>query len=131
MTFEQADKLFTLIMESYGEQTGLGQTERNIIHGLGTGQFVIKIKKGKVKWFATYWRLSKEDVERVKQAEPATDVCHGEFIYITEAVVITGKQGMKEMISALRAKAQSRWAYWHRHKKGSKFCLAARRHYAK
>lgn len=120
MTSEQAENLYQMICKAYRNKDYPLNEEHDkvIMTALATGQFVIKIKKGEVEWFAAYWQLTAENAERVRQRIEPTSVLHGEHIYIAEAV---NNGSMKEMVAALRKKAGSRWANWHRPLRKDKF----------
>lgn len=123
MTFEQADKIFLLIMEAYHRQ-GYYPTaisEANILEVLAYRQFVISIKNGKVEWFAGYWRIAPEDIGLVKDKIRPADVLHGECVYITEAVNLTGKKGMRQLSEAVRKKNRFQRLCWHRPVKKNQF----------
>lgn len=119
MTSEQAEKLYQMILKSYGELNY--QQTVNIMESLALNQFVIKIKKGAVEWFAAYWKLTDENKEIAAEGVRPLSIIGGKNTYIVEAVV---KNGMRGMITALRKKAGTRWAGWHRALKKNKYCKA-------
>ena len=110
MTFEQADKLFLMILDCYYSQNYMPseKAQKNILETLATGRFVTRIKGGQVLWYAGYTEQSQS-------------------MYVVEAVNCIGIKGCIETGRALKRKMpHMQGALWHRPVKDKRL-----RHYPK
>lgn len=124
MIFATCDKIFPVIRDFLVKQGGpykkgvSRRTEENIIMGLATGQFVIKIKGGCIQWFACWRRF--DDAERAESRIWHEDPLQGEHVCIMEAAC-TGS-GIRAMVKAIRKKTKGlQGVCWHRPAKKDKF----------
>jgi hypothetical protein len=127
MTFAQADNLFQKILECFKEAGGIYENpcqkaQENILISLAYNHFIIKIRNGKVRWFLSYLRIDPAEMEKYKTHELTQDNVVGSMMYISEAANLDGREGMKEIVKAIKkegVKHDITGVFWHRpeHKK--------------
>ena len=94
---------------------GIGQwTTYSVFYCLGAKQFVIKIVDKKIKWFACYWKISKNEIEAVSERMRPADLTHGDTMYVV-ACGCKDRAGLAEIRKELRKKGVGcQGVFWHR-----------------
>ncbi len=73
------------------------------------------------RYFACYWKVHPDDVQRVMNREKPLDISHGTVMYVSEAA---SKSGLAEVIKELRKQAVGmKGLFWHRPSKKDKVYL--------
>lgn len=130
MTFGEAnilaDRICAFILSCGGiYAAGLtAELQRSVFLALGSQQYVLKEENGGIVYFASYWKISPDDVINVmaRKSYPA-DISHGTVLYITEAVCKGGKQDTFEMVRRVRKQAAPfAGVFWHRPAKKDRIC---------
>ena len=126
MTFKEADSLCTRIcnfLHSFGGvyENITPNVEKSILQALASGNYVMKEDERGILYFASYWRVHPEDVEKIKHRQTPTDIRRGSVVYVSEAGNRMGKPGMAEIVRRLREQAVGmKGLFWHRPAKGDK-----------
>ena len=134
MTFEQADRLTARIIAFMIEQGGpyptmdLAYLQRCILETLARNQFVIRIDKKGIRYFANWFWLDDEALEGFTSENPEErvypDIDCGDRLYVCE-VVSRGEAGdAREMIRRIRQKCEKRQkgTFWHQAHRNHRLC---------
>lgn len=120
LDFDRADMLCGMICDflvscggPYKEVTG--DMQRKILVCIASRQFIIKIRDGKIRYFACWLKVKPENIEMVKERVLPYDVFTGSIMYVAEAANRDGKRGMAEMVRRIRAAGKGmQGVFWHR-----------------
>lgn len=135
MTFEQADNLTERIIafmrERGGPYTDMPQDHLQwvILSTLSANQFVIRIDREGVRYFACWLWLNDRDMDGIRPIAPErrvrpSAVNTGINLYVAE-VVSRGEPGdAVQMIRRIRKRCEaiSKNTYWHQPKRNHRFC---------
>jgi hemolysin-activating ACP:hemolysin acyltransferase len=131
MDFEQADKLCTRIIDFSVEQGGpypdmdKGYLQWVILSALGSSQFVIKIDRQGIRYFACWWWMNQEALDdfHATREIPRSIDC-GNLLYVAEVISRGVKNDAREMIRRIRKSCElfTIKAYWHQPHRASRLC---------
>lgn len=129
MTFEQADrlcgKIITFARSMGGPYPDMDENYLvwTILSTLGAGQFVLRIDSKGIRYFANWYKVNADDLEKVKRLETPSSICGGEFVYVAE-VISRGEPGdAAHMIRRIRKMNKGhKGAFWHQAHRNSRFC---------
>lgn len=135
MTFEQADtlteRIIAFMRERGGPYTDMPQDHLQwvILSTLSANQFVIRIDREGIRYFACWLWLSDRDMDGIRPAAPGhrilpTTVNTGLNLYVAE-VVSRGEPGdAVQMIRRIRKRCEhlAKNAYWHQYTRNNRLC---------
>lgn len=130
MTFEHADNLCARIIafmrKRGGPYTDMPQDYLQwvILTTLAANQFVVRIDRHGVRYFACWFWLDDTDMERAKRRERPENIHGGNNLYVAE-VVSRGEPGdAVQMIRRIRKRCEhlAKNAYWHQHTRNNRLC---------
>jgi len=134
MTFEQADKLTQRIIAFMRQQGGHYPYRTDeylqwcVLSTLATGQFIIRIDGKGIRYFACWYWLDDEQLEKILPENPEhrtrpTNINSGPNLYLPE-VVSRGETGdTLEIMKKIRKRTGRVFknAYWHRYQHDNQF----------
>jgi hemolysin-activating ACP:hemolysin acyltransferase len=136
MTFEQADILCARIIAFLrglgGPYTEMAEDylQWAVLSALATGQYVLRIDRRGIRYFACYWMLDREDLAAFLPTDPhqrvrPEKIVGGSLMYVAE-VGSRGEPGdAREMIRRLRQREErhgSKGVYWHQPHRAHRVC---------
>lgn len=134
MTFDQADTLCGRIiafLRSLGgpyPEMDEGYLQRVVLECLATRQFVLRIDREGIRYFACWWWLDRERLDAFLSDDPEQrvfpdDIRSGPFFYVVE-VGSRGEDGdARQMIRRLRNAAKGmQESYWHQAHRNHRVC---------
>lgn len=98
-----------------------GEMQWNVLHALGTRQFVMKEKDGEILYFASFWKIQPGAVQSVLSRIKPADLIYGSVVYVSEAANKGRRKDLAEMITGIRKQAgNAQGVLWHRPAKADK-----------
>lgn len=135
MTFEQADvlteRIIAFLIGTGGPYPNmdLAYLQQSVLMSLAAGQFVLRIDKKGIRYFANYWMLDKEQLEAflpviADHRVMPTNVASGDYMYVADVGSREEAGDARKLIRRLRQKEEHRvkGVYWHQAHRRDRVC---------